>query len=137
MERKSDGWSVSMVATVDMLYRDSVVLSSRCVQPIDSRGRNGPFIVRGYRSPSTLAIKMIGPAIIKSPRQLVPVYDAFRPMNQSESRINRTVMFLKCSPIPFQSSVFEKKFFTSVRYGGKISRGLVAAIRSVKIGIEK
>lgn len=57
------------------------------------RGRNGPFIVRGYRSPSTLAIKMIGPAIIKSPRQLVPVHDAFRPMNQSESRFDRTGTF--------------------------------------------
>lgn len=96
-------------------YTAPVVLSSRFVEPIDERGRNGPFIVRGYRSPSTLAIKMIGPAIIKSPRQLVPVHDAFLPMNQSESRFNRTGTFWNVSPIPF-ARFFHWKIFRTFNF---------------------
>lgn len=108
-EIATDGACRSLQKSI--LYRDSrTVIAFRWTYR--QRGRNGPFIVRGYRSPSTLAIKMIGPAIIKSPRQLVPVHDAFRPMNQSESRFNRTGTFWNVSPIPFARFLHWKIFRT-------------------------
>ncbi|KAG7213557.1 hypothetical protein KM043_002813 [Ampulex compressa] len=70
--KERGGFDIAKIdIVVGAVAGDRVAVSNR-------RGRrNVPFIARGYRSPSTLAIKMIGPPIIKSPRRLVPARDAF------------------------------------------------------------